>query len=330
MGFHADNKTRVAVLSVASNSLLVLLKIITGLLMGSVSVLSEAIHSAVDLVASVIALVAVRVSAKPADEGHPFGHGKVENISGAVEALLIFLAGGWIIYESVGKLQHPAPLEAVGWGVGVMCLSSLANLMVSGMLFKVGRQTGSVALMADGWHLRTDVYTSAGVMAGLGIVWAGRSLWPAVNLRWIDPVAAIAVALLILKTAYQLTLEASRDLFDASLSRDELALISAQISSAGPHVRGFHQLLTRKAGSERFVQFHLLVNSLLSLDEAHRLSGAVKARIKEHLPATNVIIHVEPCAGDCKPDCIPNCNLAEAERKALGAGKVARGGGALR
>ena len=154
-------KSSVALLSVASNTILVLLKLTVGIIIGSVSVISEAIHSSVDLLAAMIALFAVRTSGKPADAEHPFGHGKVENMSGTVEALLIFLAAGWIIFEAVKKLKNPEPLEEVGWGVAVMIVASAANILVSRALFKVGKETDSVALQADAWHLRTDVYTSA-------------------------------------------------------------------------------------------------------------------------------------------------------------------------
>ena len=220
--FIDKRKSSVALLSVTSNTALVLLKLTVGIVIGSVSVISEAIHSGVDLLAAVIALFAVRTSGKPADTEHPFGHGKVENISGTVEALLIFLAAGWIIFEAVKKLRNPEPLEDVSWGVAVMTVSSAANILVSRSLFKVGKETDSVALQADAWHLRTDVYTSAGVMAGLAIIWIGKLVLPGTDLDWVDPVAAIGVALLIIKAAYKLTVESSRDLLDVSLPKDEV------------------------------------------------------------------------------------------------------------
>ena len=170
-------KASVARLSVISNTTLMLLKLAVGLAIGSVSVISEAIHSGMDLLAAIIALFAVKISGKPADQHHPFGHGKVENISGTVEALLIFLAAIWIIYEAIKKLLNPQPLEDVGWGVAVMFVSAMVNIFVSRTLFKVGKETDSVALQADAWHLHTDVYTSAGVMAGLGIIWLGSFLF---------------------------------------------------------------------------------------------------------------------------------------------------------
>ena len=139
-------KERVALLSVASNSILVIMKLVIGLMIGSVSILSEAIHSSVDWLAAVIALFSVKTSSLPADSRHPFGHGKIENISGTIEALLIFVAAGWILFEAVKKILHPEPIEDIGWGVGVMLLSAGANFIVSEMLFKVGRKTDSIAL----------------------------------------------------------------------------------------------------------------------------------------------------------------------------------------
>ncbi|MBU3932000.1 MAG: cation diffusion facilitator family transporter, partial [Proteobacteria bacterium] len=143
-----SRKMRVAGLSVISNTILVVLKLVVGLLIGSVSIMSEAIHSGVDLLAAVIALISVRTSSLPADTKHPFGHGKVENISGTIEALLIFVASGWIIFEAIRKLLHPRPIEYVGWGVVVMLISAAVNLVVSEMLFKVGIETDSIALQA--------------------------------------------------------------------------------------------------------------------------------------------------------------------------------------
>ncbi len=156
-----QRKSATALLSVGSNTALVVGKLVVGLMIGSVSVISEAIHSGVDLVAAVIALFAVRTSGKPPDERHPFGHGKAENLAGTIEALLIFVAAGWIIYEAVRKLSHPEPLEDPGWGVAVMLISAVANMLVSAQLFRVGRETDSVALQADRWHQLTDDSNSA-------------------------------------------------------------------------------------------------------------------------------------------------------------------------
>ncbi|MFA4985648.1 MAG: cation diffusion facilitator family transporter [Candidatus Brocadiia bacterium] len=284
-------------LSVVSNTTLVIFKVIVGVLIGSVSVISEAIHSGVDLVAAVIAYIAVRKSAKPPDEEHPFGHGKVENLSGTIEAVLIFVAAGWIIYEAVKKLIYPHPLEAPSFGVLVMLLSTVVNYIVSHWLFKIGNETDSVALKADAWHLRTDVYTSFGVMVGLGVIFLGNRLFPDINLTWIDPVAALCVAILIIKAAYDLTMQSALDLLDVKLPEEEEELFRNHIAEFRPAVKGFHKMRTRKAGSHRFVDFHLLVDPEMSVARAHRIMHDIMAAFREHYPETVVTIHVEPYDG---------------------------------
>ena len=296
-------KTAVATLSVISNSCLVVMKLVVGTLIGSVSVISEAIHSGVDLLAALIALLAVRRSGKPPDIEHPYGHGKVENVSGAIEALLIFVAAGWIIYEAIGRLRHPEPMGSVSWGVGVMLVSSVVNILVSRQLFKVGKETDSIALKADAWHLRTDVYTSAGVMAGLGLIWLGGVIWPHKQLGWIDPVAAMAVALLIIKAAYDLTRDSARDLLDAKLPEEEEEWIRTTITDHGGVVRGLHDLRTRKSGAHRFVEFHVRVPGEMSVREAHDETAVLGEKIKERFPGTAVTIHVDPCGLEGLPKC---------------------------
>ncbi len=316
-------KSAVAWLSVISNTTLVAGKLAIGLAIGSVSVISEAIHSGVDLLAAVIALFAVKTSNKRADEEHPFGHGKVENISGTVEALLIFLAAGWIVYEAIHKLFAPEPLGAIGWGVAVMFVSSVVNIGVSELLFKVGRETDSVALQADAWHLRTDVYTSAGVMVGLALILVGEQVLPGADLLWLDPVAAIAVALLIVRAAWKLTRESGRDLLDASLPPEEIAWIRERVSALTPIVRGFHHLRTRKAGAARFIEFHVVVDKDLTVERAHHLADAITRDLKAHLSEATVTIHVEPCDGSCPPAWLEGCLLAAQEREAVRAHRSA-------
>jgi cation diffusion facilitator family transporter len=288
-------KASVARLSVATNTILVLFKLTVGIMIGSVAVISEAVHSSVDLLAALIAMFAVKTSGKPADEDHPFGHGKFENISGTVEAILIFLAAFWIIVQAVRRLYSPMPLDDAYWGVGVMLISFFVNIFVSQRLFKVGRETDSVALQADAWHLRTDVYTSLGVMIGLLIIWLGGRILPGIDLRWVDPVAAISVALLIINAAYRLMIESARDLLDVSLPPDEEESIRKHITSFAPTVRGFHRLRTRKSGSYRFVEFHIRVDAGMSIDESHRIADMMTCAIKQHYPGTTVTIHIEPC-----------------------------------
>ena len=309
-----NRKVRVAALSVMSNTTLVVMKLIVGLLTGSISIISEAIHSGVDLIASIIALFSVKTSSLPPDKRHPFGHGKIENISGAVEALLIFAAAGWIIFEAVQKLRKPEPLQILEWGVGVMLVSVIANYFVSKMLFKIAKETDSIALEADAWHLRTDVYTSAGIGLSLALIWSGQVFFPGVDLNWLDPVAAIAVALLIIKAAYDLTMRSSKDLLDSTLPPEEEDWIRRRILHHRPVICGFHQLRTRKSGHFRFVEFHLKVDPEMSVQISHAITEDLSLGIEKQFPATSVMIHIEPCDGDCEGNCLQGCLLPEQRR----------------
>ena len=301
-------KVLVAALSVISNTTLVILKLIVGLIIGSISVLSEAIHSGVDLLAAIIALLAVRKSGKPADQDHSYGHGKYENLSGAAEALLIFAAAFWIIFEAIHKLIKPQPIEAVGWGVGVMFFSSLVNVVVSRMLFKVGEKTDSIALQADAWHLLTDVYTSAGVMVGLLVLWFGEWFMPQRDWHWIDPVAALGVALLIIKAAYQLTVQSIPDLLDVRLPPEEELWVKNKIKEMYPQVRGFHNFRSRKSGATRFVEFHLMLDATMSVKDSHAVNDKIVKEIKCRFCDSKVMVHIEPCDNNsCESKCLSSC-----------------------
>jgi cation diffusion facilitator family transporter len=310
-------KARTAVLSVVSNTMLVVMKLIVGLLIGSVSIISEAIHSGFDLLAAVIALFSVKTSSIPADGDHPFGHGKVENISGTIEAILIFVAAIWIVVEAVKKLMHPEPIETIGWGIGVMLFSTVVNIAVSQRLFKVGRETDSIALQADAWHLRTDVYTSAGVMVSLTLIWIGQWLFPGNNFFWLDPVSAICVALLIIKAAYDLTVQSAKDLLDVHLPGVEVGWIRQCIIDHKSDIRGFHDLRTRKAGHFRFVEFHMQVDPNMSVMDSHDITKVLKKRIITQFPGTTVTIHIEPCDSICVDKCIEGCLLPEEKRQGM-------------
>ncbi|MCU0576950.1 MAG: cation diffusion facilitator family transporter [Desulfobacterota bacterium] len=310
-------KIAVARLSVISNSVLILAKIAVGTLTGSVSIISEAAHSAVDLLASVIAFFSVKNSGKPADRDHPFGHGKIENISGTVEAILIFMAAGWIIFEAMKRFSHPRPVEALGWGVGVMLFSCVVNIVVSRLLFTVGERTDSVALKADAWHLRTDVYTSAGVMVGLLVIVIGEKALPGKHFHWVDPLAAIVVAVLIVHAAWKLTIQSARDLLDTTLPDAERDMIRELIASKRPEIHGFHKLRTRKSGHIRFIEFHMIVDPGMSVEQSHRITDELAGMIYDRLPYSMVTIHVEPCDGRCDDECLGNCLLPSDERRRI-------------
>jgi cation diffusion facilitator family transporter len=198
-----------------------------------------------------------------------------------------------------------------------MLVSAVVNIAVSEILFKVGRETDSVALQADAWHLRTDVYTSVGVMAGLAAIFVGQRILPGMNLLWLDPAAAILVALMIVRAAWRLTRDSGRDLMDASLPVDEIGEIRELVRGFGAAVRSFHHLRTRKGGADRFVEFHLVVDKDLSVERAHRMSDELTGAIKTKLPGTTVTIHIEPCDGRCRPACLDGCVLSENERAAV-------------
>ena len=308
-----QRKERVAILSVASNSSLVLFKVIVGVVIGSVSIISEAIHSGMDLLAAIIAMFSVKTSSLPADDRHPFGHGKIENISGFVEALLIFIAAFWIVFEALKKLNSSQVIEYVGWGFVVMFFSSGVNYIVSRKLFQVGKEADSIALQADAWHLRTDVYTSAGVMAGLGIIWIGHEFFPASDIRWIDPVAALFVAVLILHTAYNLTVRSFRDLLDVKLPPEEEDCIRNIISHQSA-INGFHQLRTRRAGNIRFVEFHIKVDPQMSVSDSHKITKILEQNIRQKFPDSSITIHIEPCDGECEDICAAGCLLPEGKK----------------
>lgn len=301
-------------LSVASNSVLLVFKLIVGMMIGSVSIISEAIHSGMDLLAAIIAMFSVKKSHLPADKDHPFGHGKLENISGLVEAALIFIAAFWIIFEAFKKLMSAEEVASPGWGVAVMFLSAIVNFFVSRKLFQVGKEADSIALQADAWHLRTDVYTSAGVMVSLGLIWISAYFCVDPSLHWLDPVAAIFVAVIILKAAYDLTTQALRDLMDVTLPPAEESWIGEVIKAHRPEIHGYHQLRTRKAGNFRFIEFHIKVDPQMTVQASHGIASELKHAIMDQYPAATVTIHVEPCDGNCTEICVNGCFLCTEKR----------------
>lgn len=315
-------KMRVAMLSVASNATLVVFKLVVGLSILSVSVISEAIHSGMDLVAAIIAFLAVRKAGQPADEGHAFGHGKVENISGTIEALLIFLAAIWIVWESLVKLLRPDPEfgKGLGWGVAVMLVSSVMNFFLSRRLMRVGRETESMALQADALHLSTDVWTSLGVMGGLGLITVSEAVFPGRHFHWIDPVAAILVAGLIVHAAWKLTMRAVRDLMDEQLPAEETKWIEEFIVTCDPRVRGFHHLRTRRSGPTRFIDFHLFVDRGQSVGDSHELAHEISDRIKERYKGSDVTVHVEPYDEEAAESAAAVAEAEAAARKGAGRG----------
>jgi cation diffusion facilitator family transporter len=275
-----------ATLSVASNSTLVVLKLVVGFLSGSVSIIAEGIHSANDLIAALIAFISVRISEQPPDEEHPYGHGKAESISAAAEAILIVGAAVWIVIEAVRRLLKPEPVEHLGIGVAVMGISVVLNIMVSRYLFRVAREEDSPALEADAHHLATDVYTSMGVVAGLAVT--GLTGW-----HIVDPLMAIGVAMLILKIGLGLTMKSLHHLMDAQLPTAEVSRIEG-ILNGETRIHSWHNLRTRKSGSTRHIDLHIVFRNDATLLEAHQVADELEKRIAREMAPAHVVIHVDP------------------------------------
>jgi cation diffusion facilitator family transporter len=291
--------------SVYSNSILVVLKLIVGLVTLSVSVISEAIHSGMDLVAALIANYSVRKSTRPADDGHSFGHGKYESLSGAAEAILILVAAIIIIYEAANKLLYHVDIAMVDAGIAVMGISALMNFTISRYLFKIARKHRSLALEADAMHLKTDVWTSVGVFGGL-------ILYRFTGIREIDPIAAIIVAVVIMHAAVKLTRKSTFELLDHSLTAEEESAVCEAIRSVTGEAGIYHGLRTRRSGRDSFIDFHLVLPKDLAVEKAHKICDDIEQKINNRLPNSNLTIHVEPCNGDCD-NCqsVSVCNAAK-------------------
>jgi cation diffusion facilitator family transporter len=281
-------KTRAAALSITSNAILIALKLAAGAITGSVAILTEAMHSSIDLIASIVAYVSVRKADKPADADHPYGHDKIENLAAAIEAMLILVGSGIIVFESVRRLASGAEVHSLGVGIGVIAFSVLANVVVSSVLARRARETDSPALEGDAAHLRTDAATSVAVLAGLIVV-------QVTGAAWLDAVIALAVAVAIVYAGVRLLMRASRVLVDEALPPEELDAVRAAIAEFGPYgVCGYHKLRARRAGSRRYVDLHVQFVAGTTLEDAHttahRLQDAIRARVRR----ADVLIHLEP------------------------------------
>ncbi len=281
-------KVRTASLSVASNSLLILLKVIGGTVTGSVALLTEAVHSSIDLVASLVAFFSVRKAGEPADETHRYGHEKMENLAAAIEGILILIGSAVIAFEAVRRLLGHGSVRYVGFGIAVVAFSMLVNLVISAVIARTARATGSPALQGDAAHLRTDALTSAGVLVALiGIKVTGA--------QWLDPVVALIVAGSILLTGIRLLTRSSRVLVDEALPPSEVAVIRDAIEAlAGHGVVGYHELRTRRAGARRYIDMHLQFQQGTSLEDAHRTAHELQDLISKRLDGADVLIHLEP------------------------------------
>jgi cation diffusion facilitator family transporter len=284
----ADRKSRAARISIASNAGLIALKLVAGAVTGSIAIITEAVHSAIDLAASIVAYFSIRKAEEPADESHPYGHEKVENLAAALEGVLILVGAGVIVFESARRLADPPEVERLGFGIAVIGISVVVNLAVSTYLSRRAQQTHSPALEGDAAHLRTDAATSMAVLAGLAVV-------AITDVEALDPIVALTVAAAIVWAGVRLITRSSRVLVDEALPGEELRAVAEAVEQSGaPEVAGFHKLRARRAGSRRYIDLHVQFRSGTTLERAHEVSHELQAEIRRRVHRADVLIHLEP------------------------------------
>jgi cation diffusion facilitator family transporter len=277
-----------AAVSIVSNSVLILLKVAAGSITGSVALLTEALHSSIDLIASVVAFFSVRKAVVPADEDHRYGHEKIENVAAGIEGMLILVGSGVIVFEAVRRLIAGSEVHDLGFGIVVIAFSLVANLAVGAFVARRARQTESAALEGDAAHLRSDALTSGGVLLGLiAVQLTGEP--------WIDPVVALIVAAAIVWSGVRILSRSARVLVDEALPAGELEDIQQAVRSFFPRgVAGFHKLRTRRAGARRYVDLHVQFRSGTTLEDAHDIAHRLQDAITSRLRGADVLIHLEP------------------------------------
>lgn len=281
-------------------------KVLVGVVTGSISIWAQAVDSSLDIFAVAITFLTVGYSSKPADQEHPFGHGKAEAIAAGIQAVLLLGASAAIAYSAVQRIMQGARIEYAPVAVAVMLVSMLASILLSRYLFKVARATGSTALEANANNIRTDVYSTGGVLAGLAII----SIWN--NLTIIDPILALLVVSLILRATYRVGRMAFGELVDRKLPEQEENDVKAAIMEHfGGEVVSFHRLRTRKAGSQRYIDLHLIMPRQTSIEDAHVMCDHLEKDMRNRLHHTDVTIHVEPCNGQCEACMLEACEYKE-------------------
>jgi cation diffusion facilitator family transporter len=286
-------KEGAARLAIVAVSLLIAMKVAASLVTGSIAIRADAVHSVIDLFGVIIGYTAIRISRRPADTGHPFGHGKAENIAGVVIPVLIFIAAIIIAYQAVTRLISGEVVAMVPLGIYVTAAAIAINLAISWYALRVARTTDSLALEATARDLFADVLSSAAVLVGLILV-------QFTGITMLDPIVALLVAILIGRTAFITLRNSFGGLMDIKLPQAEEDEIVAVIKKHSDLIAGFHKIRTRKAGSQRHIDFHLLVSKDISVERAHRLCDQLEQEIEERLSDTSVTIHVEPCDGNCQ------------------------------
>lgn len=296
---HSKRKIGAARISILAAVSLAIVKLLTGLLTGSLAILSSAVDSLLDILMSGVNLIAIQHAEQPADERHPYGHGKFETLATIFQALIIAGSGVWIIYEAIRRIAENSVVNQPGSGIPVMAASMVASWFLSRYLRRVARETDSSALEADSLHFAMDVYTNLALLVGLVIL-------TVLPLPWLDPGMSILVALYILFEAFRLLRRGLGDVLDEQLPDQVQAEIEQLIEDHKHELFGYHNLRTRRAGSQKLIDFHLTVCKHLSVEEAHDITDYLEQRIAARIEGTDVTIHVEPCRRhDCpgRKDC---------------------------
>jgi cation diffusion facilitator family transporter len=285
-----DLASRAAGLSFSSNFTLMFLKLAVGLSTGSIAILSDALDSAEDTVASSFAFITVRLSARPADVEHPYGHGKAESLAAGGQALLIGGGGVFIMYQAVRRLVVGQADIVVGPGLAIMGVTALANLGVVLFVSRAARVTGSLALISETRHLRANIVQAVAVIVGLAMVGlTGRNLF--------DPLVALFLAVYLLWTASRIFQAALVQIMDVSLPARELDIVEDSILGFRPQIAGYHHLRTRRSGRERYIELHVVVDPRKSVEEVHDVCDRIEEEVVRRLPGAVVTIHVEPADG---------------------------------
>jgi cation diffusion facilitator family transporter len=287
----ASSKVRAEGVAIVGALSLALGKFGVGLATGSIGLISAAADSLLDVAISSFNLLSLRIAESPADESHPFGHGKIENLAGLLQAAVIALVGGWLIVEAVRRLLAGTRPEHPEWGIGVMVLATAVSWLITRHLRRVGRQTDSVVLLADALHYETDVWTNGGVLLGLALLWLTGS-------GAFDALIAVAVGAVIIGSAYRLLVRSVQDLMDAALPDVEKRAIETVIHQHR-FVVGSRDLRTRRSGSQRQIDFTVLACRHLPLGEAHDLVDHIEKEIEATIPGAHVVVHAEPCGPAC-------------------------------
>lgn len=306
----STSKIRAARLSIATAAGLALIKMVTGVVTGSMAVLSSAVDSILDIVMSGVNYLAIRQAEQPADESHPFGHGKFETVATLVQSLFIALSGGWIIFESSRRLIRGVHLTRIGGGITVLLLSTVVSWLLVRYLRRVAAETDSPALKSDALHFSMDVYTNLALVAGLMVI-------KLFDLPWLDPILSLLVALYIIYEALRLVRHSLQDVLDAKLPEQIRNEVARLIEAHQGELLDYHNLRTRRAGSQKIMDFHLTVCKHLSVEEAHAISDHLEKRIQEEIKGSDVTIHIEPCR---REDC-PGRQLCPAEKTRIEKGR---------